>query len=310
MSTQNSGIENWDDIRAAFHVARLGTLSAAASYLAIHHSTVIRKIDALEQRLGSKLFHRHARGYTPTEVGQELMRVAAVTEEQFTQMVSKLRNRSDQVSGQLVVTTVTALSPWLTPHLVAFQKLHPRLRISLIANDRRLLLEHGEAHVALRAGTKPKELDNVVQHLCVFPATLFAHESYVASVGSFRSDADIPSHRFVVSDIVMSTAPCHLWERENIPDTSVSYRASEVRSVEDAILAGAGIGFLSLWTASRTPNLVEMTPVRPEWKTAVWMTTHSAIHHTAKIQAFSSFLKSRVQMMAAEDPILFGQEPQ
>ncbi len=57
----------------------------------------------------------------------------------------------------------------------------------------------------------------------------------------------------------MSTAPCHLWERENIPDTCVSYSASEVRSVEDAILSGAGIGFLSLWTASRTPNLVEMT---------------------------------------------------
>ncbi len=51
------------------------TVSGAAEVLGVHHATVIRHIDALEQRLGVKLFQRHARGYTATEAGQDLLQV-------------------------------------------------------------------------------------------------------------------------------------------------------------------------------------------------------------------------------------------
>ena len=66
-------MENWDEIRTAYQVARLGTVSGAAEVLGVHHATVIRHIDALEKRLGAKLFQRHARGYTPTEAGRDLL---------------------------------------------------------------------------------------------------------------------------------------------------------------------------------------------------------------------------------------------
>ena len=74
-------VDTWDEIRTAYQVARLGTVSGAAEVLGVHHATVIRHIDALEKRLGAKLFQRHARGYTPTEAGQELLKVAQTTEE-------------------------------------------------------------------------------------------------------------------------------------------------------------------------------------------------------------------------------------
>ena len=58
-------MDGWDEIRTAYHVARVGTVSGAAEVLGVHHATVIRHIDALEEKLGVKLFQRHARGYTP-----------------------------------------------------------------------------------------------------------------------------------------------------------------------------------------------------------------------------------------------------
>ena len=60
-------LDNWDEVRTAYQVARLGTVSGAAEVLGVHHATVIRHIDSLEKRLGTKLFQRHPRGYTPTE---------------------------------------------------------------------------------------------------------------------------------------------------------------------------------------------------------------------------------------------------
>lgn len=70
MSAQIDTLENWNEIRTAYHVARLGTLSAAAEYLGVHHATVIRHIDALEVQLQSKLFQRNPRGiYQPRRGG-------------------------------------------------------------------------------------------------------------------------------------------------------------------------------------------------------------------------------------------------
>ncbi|MGA1181477.1 MAG: helix-turn-helix domain-containing protein, partial [Marivivens sp.] len=49
-------MEHWDEIRTAYQVAKQGKVSGAADVLGVHHATVIRHIDALEARLGAKLF--------------------------------------------------------------------------------------------------------------------------------------------------------------------------------------------------------------------------------------------------------------
>ena len=103
-------MENWDEIRTAFQVARLGTVSGAAEVLGVHHATVIRHIDALEKRLGAKLFQRHARGYTPTEAGRDLLLVAQTTEEQFGQLASRIKGQGETVTGELVVTAITGIA--------------------------------------------------------------------------------------------------------------------------------------------------------------------------------------------------------
>ena len=107
---QNMAIGNWDEIRTAFHVARLGTVSAAAEALGVHHATVIRHIDALEARLGAKLFQRHARGYTATDAGRELLSVAQVADERFSQMAARIGGARDDISGDLIVTSLPGLS--------------------------------------------------------------------------------------------------------------------------------------------------------------------------------------------------------
>lgn len=92
-------MENWDEIRTAMHVAQRGTVSGAAEAMAVHHATVIRHIDALEARLGVKLFQRHARGYTPTEAGRDLLSVAQTTQEQFSGLASRIKGQTGSISG-------------------------------------------------------------------------------------------------------------------------------------------------------------------------------------------------------------------
>ena len=118
-------MENWDEIRTAYQVAHLGTVSAAAEVLGVHHATVIRHVDALERRLGTKLFQRHARGYTPTEAGRDLLSVARTTEEQFAQLASRIRGLGETVQGGFTVTTIAGLAGLLVPVLAEFRRRHP-----------------------------------------------------------------------------------------------------------------------------------------------------------------------------------------
>lgn len=294
MNAQNEGIENWDEVRTAYHVARLGTLSAAAAYLDVHHATVIRHIDALEARLGTKLFQRHPRGYTPTESGRDLLSVAATAEDLLTQFAGRVKGRGAEVSGELVVTTVTNALSFLTPVLADFRGLHPDISFRVIAESRRLRLEYGEAHVALRAGTRPQEPDNIVQKLGALDVGLYAHESFVKRFGVPATEEEFADFDFV-GPVGVSNAPHNKWMAAHIPDKSVVFRCNDSQGVSEAVRCGIGIGFLLVQEVRPGDGLVEIMPPRDAWSGPLWLVTHVDLHRTAKVQAFTEFLKHRAK---------------
>ncbi|MBQ2262648.1 MAG: LysR family transcriptional regulator [Loktanella sp.] len=284
-------MDNWDEIRTAFQVARRGTVSGAAEELGVHHATVIRHIDALEQRLGVKLFQRHARGYTATEAGQDLLQVAQATDDQFTQLAGRIKGQGEGVSGDLVITSVDLLSQWLTPVMVAFQDLYPEVRIRYRSGVRVFRLEYGEAHVAIRAGNMPEEPDNVVQPLMAQRMSLVASAAYIARHGLPDGMDDLRNHRFVTSDDDTSRAPFERWLRGQVPDECLSYRATDQRNMQDAVMAGAGIGFVLSQQCTEGSGLTEVIPSMDAWTAPLWLVTHVDLHRTTKVQAFLRFLK-------------------
>jgi len=204
-------MKNWDEVRTAFQVARQGTVSGAAEVLGVHHATVIRHIDALEAQLGVKLFQRHARGYTATEAGEDLMRVAQTTDDQFGQLEGRIKGRGADVSGELVVTALGGFAPLVAPILADFQAAHPGLLVRFLTGDRVFRLEYGEAHVAIRAGDGEVQPDNVVQKLAQLPAGLYGADSYIAQHGAPKDEADLVNHRFAGHDNPDSRAPFYRW---------------------------------------------------------------------------------------------------
>lgn len=284
-------MENWDEIRTAFQVARLGTVSGAAEVLGVHHATVIRHIDALERRLGAKLFQRHARGYTPTESGRDLLAVAQTTEEQFAHLSSRIKGQGETVSGELVVTSIAGIADLLTPVIVSFQEKWPDVQVRFLTDMRVFRLDYGEAHVAIRAGSGPEEPDNVVQPLARMQAGLYAARSYVDRFGRPGSEAEFAGHRFVCTDTEVTRAPFHRWLRATVRPGQIAYAATEPAALEQAVRDGAGIGFMMTLRADGDPNLVEVLAPRPDWESPLRLVTHVDLHRTRKVQAFLTHLK-------------------
>ena len=279
-------MDNWDEIRTAFQVARMGTVSGAADILGVHHATVIRHIDALEGRLGVRLFQRHARGYTATEAGSDLLQVAQATEDQFSQLVGRIKGRGAGVGGELIVTSLIGLSPLLTPVLADFQAENPGLLIRYLTGGRLFRLEYGEAHVAVRAvpaGSRPDQPDNVVQPFLPMCFRLVAAPTYIDRFGMPRDVADLANHWFVGFNGT-DRGPFKSWMAELAPDSQIRFRVEDSIAMRDAVRSGAGIGFVPDWEYRMNPGLIEVTPRRPEWESTLWLVTHVDLHRTTKVR--------------------------
>lgn len=288
-------MDNWDEVRTAFQVAKMGTVSGAADVLGVHHATVIRHIDALETRLGVKLFQRHPRGYTATEAGEDLCRVAQATDEQFSQLAGRVKGKGDKVSGELVVTSLNSLAPLMSPTLAAFQEAYPEIVVRYLTGERLFRLEYGEAHVALRVGSAPDQPDNVVQEMASQKVAMFASQGYIDRHGKPKSVDDYVKHRFIGHDQENSRAPFFKWLAENVARENVVFRATDNRAMEFAILAGAGIGFLPVNAATQHDTLVQIAPSLEEWDTPMWLVTHVDLHRTVKVQTFLKFVKEQAK---------------
>ena len=284
-------MESWDEIRTAYHVARVGTVSGAADALGVHHATVIRHVDALEAHLGTKLFQRHARGYTPTEAGRDLLVVARSADDQIEQLASRIRAGGNAVSGELTVTSLRVASAPVTEALAGLQRAHPGLRVRYVTDDRLLRLEYGEAHVAIRAGRRPEEPDNVVQAFGNVRIGLYASQGYAEAHGVPTSEEDLGGHGYVSLTDDASRAPFVRWLLERIPSDAVSFRVSDQTMIVDAVASGAGIGFVTQWEAERHGGLREVIAPRPEWNAPLWLVTHVDLHRTAKVQAALDAIK-------------------
>ncbi|MEM6254230.1 MAG: LysR family transcriptional regulator [Cyanobacteria bacterium P01_D01_bin.156] len=288
-------MDSWNEIRTAYQVARLGTVSAAAEYLGVHRATVIRHIDALEDVLGEKLFQRHSRGYTPTEVGLDLMRVAKTTDEQFGQLVGRTKGRTRELSGEFVVTSLYVVAPMLMPILKAFQAQHPNIVVRYMVSDRIFQLEYGEAHVAIRGGPQPENPDNVIQPFPKLKMGLYASTDYISRHGSPQTLDDFTNHSFVGFANPSFRASFNLWLRAHIPERNIIFRSNSALVLEQAVISGTGIGFIAAFRGNAYPDLIEIWPHQDEWDLSFWLVTHVDLHHTAKVQTFLKFLQNGLE---------------
>ena len=284
-------MEHWTELRTAWLVARLGTVSAAAEALGVHRATVTRRVDALEAAFGTPLFLRHARGYMPTEAGREMLEVAGRADEMFTELRRRTQGGARQLTGELVVTALSGVAPLIMPAIARFRADHPHTAIAFIDGAELTRLEYGEAHVALRAGPKPDDPDYMVLPYEPIRFGLYAHERYASRHGLPGDEGDLGLHRFVGSVGEALRFPYAAWMTAHVSGAALAMRTSHPHVILQGVKAGLGLGFLPQHEAHSCPDLIEVMPPRDEWRTSLWIVTHVDLHRTAKVQEFLRCLR-------------------
>ncbi len=278
-------MQYWSELRTAFMLARHGTVSAAAEALGVHRATVNRHVDTLEAEFRAKLFQRHARGYTLTESGQEMLDVVGRVDEMFTDLAGRNRGRSATLSGNLIVTAMSSIAPLITPAIREFHLAHPRIDLEFAASTDLARLEHGEAHIAFRAGPKPDTPDYVVRLFRRIRFGLYASRSYADQREQLTAN-DLTRHSFVGSLSLPSRLPFAQWMKTHVRAEDFSLLTTDPNVILSAIKDGIGVGFLAEFIAYGEPDLIEMKPSAHDWFAPIWVVTHVDLHRTEKVQQF------------------------
>src|SRR5689334_4412132 len=131
----SASMHNWEDLHTFAAVVRTGSIAAAARALKVNHSTVLRRLDSLEQGLGVRLFERLRTGYVPTSAGEALRERLLPVEEQIDAAARALAGLDEALSGTIRLTTTDTLAPLLMPMLKRFADQHPHVALQLVINN-------------------------------------------------------------------------------------------------------------------------------------------------------------------------------
>lgn len=277
-------MKHWTEIRTAYRLAKLGTLSATAKDIGVHRSTVMRHIDVLEQQMQIKLFQRNDKGYLPTEAGLEVMRLGEITDLQFTQFINQTQNQEQGLSGQLSITCVAEAAQLLQPVISEYQQQNPKVQVNIIGDTRIFDLEYGEADIALRTGEKPQTLDNVVFPYSQFELTLCASKQYLAQHGEVTKD-NMTQHHFLALNERLSHLPWNEWIYHTIPTEQIKLISSSAQALQYFLLSGHAIGVSTVDAVQQSSDLVALD-LADNWFIDLWLLVHRDMLNIPKIRRF------------------------
>jgi DNA-binding transcriptional LysR family regulator len=285
---------NWDDIRYFLAVARCGNVSGAAKALSVNHSTVSRRIQALEESHGVRLFERLPSGYEMNEAGSSIYELALELEDKNQQVNRQLFGQDKRLQGEINLTMPHDVFDYcLAESLAEFKRTHPDILLNLFVSKGIKNLAAREADVAIRLSPEPPEylIGKQVAQLQhgIYGKT---NQQNTRSIICWSGENELPN-----------------WAREHFPGAEIAVRVDDLHSMYAAVESGLGIARMPCYLPDviKNPSVKRLPIDVPRSKWGVWVLSHVDLRHTARVRACRDFFATR---LAEKKPLFEGEQSQ
>ena len=269
---------NWNDLSVFLAIADQGSLAGAARSLDLNHSTVFRRLNALEDDLDTRLFDRLPEGYVLTPVGERMRELARQADTAVQSIEREVAGRDMEPSGVVRLTTAPNIARTVVPGVVRkLQRTHPGILVEVAVGDSDYDLNRREADLALRATTRPPE------HLVGRRVATLAWAVCSASSSRGRqpaSEADLAGMPMIGADAAMMRLDAFQWMEDNYHDQIVA-RANDLSTMAALARAGVGLALLpSDQCGSGLQRLFDIEGLSGE----LWLLTHPDLRNVRRIR--------------------------
>jgi DNA-binding transcriptional LysR family regulator len=295
---------DWEKLRLFDVVAEAGSFTEAARRLHMSQPALSRQIAGLEDSLGAKLFHRHARGLAMTHEGEQLRSATSDMQERVDRAAQAIDASRERPTGAIrLTTTVSFGSTWLARQLGDFLDLYPDISVHLMLTDVDVDLAKREADVAIRFH-RPFQSELMQRPLAGIRHHLVASPEYLARHGEPRHVNDLDHHRLIAYG---EAAPDYLkginWILELGHEGSPRAAALTINNshgVLQAVESGAGIAALPSYLIRFSGKVQVVLPELEGPVFRTFFTYPSELRRSLRIAALRDFLVARMTSAALD----------
>jgi DNA-binding transcriptional LysR family regulator len=281
---------DWQDVRYFLVLARGGSLSSAARVLGVEHTTIARRVSALETALDVRLFDRLPRGWHLTQEGRELLPFAENLATSATSFERRALGASRLAGTVRLSAPPVLVTHFLVQRLAKLAEKFPEVCVDLAAERREANLLRGDAEIALRIGAVEVPPGLVVRKLGSVGYGLY---------GTPERLADTPGARaFVGFDDAMRGTAQKQWLEAQAVGERVTFRSNDLFTHYQAARAGLGIALLPHFMLEPGDGLLPLTLGKGVFERDLSLIVHPDVRRSERVTAVTRYLRQVIQSNA------------
>lgn len=246
---------NWDDLRYFIAAARSNSLSGASRVMGVEHTTIGRRLSALERSLGAPLVVRSPEGLLLTPLGTRITPLV----EDLERAIGAITEIAVLQRARVRVATPSGFARLVSRDLAKLRQDHPEIALEILSGARTVELKSGEVQLAIRVGAIADQ-QLIARKVCDAGFSLYASEGYLARKGAPLDPENLAGHEIVGFDHVLASTPAGRWIASHSAGADVVLHAPQMTDVLSAVSSDAGIGLLPCFLELDQPGLRRLTP--------------------------------------------------
>jgi len=276
----------WSDLSVLLAVCRAGSLSGAARALGQSHSTIFRRVNAIEAKTGVRFFERLPEGYAMTDAGQSALRYGERIEAEVQALGREVLGQDMRLQGKIRVTAPEGMITQITPKLFTeFCRLHPEVTIEVTGAIVALDLGRREADVAIRATNSPPDA-SLGRKVCDFRFACFATPEYWKK----NRNTPLAEQAWCMITGVEDWLVPHVWKKKTLALQHIVFSSTNPLAVLNTAAEGMGMTVMPCYLGDADPRLVRIGDLLEFRTLELWVLTHPDLRHTARVKALIAFL--------------------
>lgn len=282
----------WNDLSLILAICRAQSVAGAARLLGKTRSTILRNINAIEERTGVRFFDRFDHGYVMTDAGRFAMEYAERIEAEIKGLEVKVLGQDHRLSGRIRLTCMDAFATNEAPAIVAnFRKLHPQIHVDISSSYDHANLGLREAEIAVRATKQAPEtaFGRKVSRFCF---ALYSTEGYLNQ----NPDVPLSEHKFCFVEGMIDWLVPTVWPTPDEGRKQAVFQCARAQAVLNATALGMGVTIMPCYAGDQDDRLIRVSDPIRNLDMDLWVLTHPDLRNSAKVRAMMSFLYNDLAM--------------
>jgi DNA-binding transcriptional LysR family regulator len=285
---------DWNDLKWFVAVADAGSFRLAATKAGVNHTTLSRRLRALEEQLGLSLLERSPSGLTLTEAGEELRRSCEILVDEVADLQRRLAGKDQRPEGRVVITYSYGFAPHVIAAVAELGELYPSIAITHVKSEDFVDLNRREADIAIRAADHPPE-NLLGRRIGKIKWGLYGNkERYPEAPEEFV----ITDHDWVGFGGRWAKAPPTTWLRANVPMAQIRAEVDDPQSIRELAASGIGLGLLMGIDGDRDTRLTRVSDWPGELPpTSLWLLMHPDVSRARRVRVVADYLYDHLRAL-------------